>query len=75
IGGYNSSYSLDFSKEYNSHLFYDFGPSYLIEQRSMEVHGKLIMPIFKNQALVTQVSHYFFNNSTFFNAGWRIYWA
>ena len=75
IGGYNSSYALDFSKEYNSHLFYDFGPSYLVEQKSFEIHGKLIFPTFKNQALVLQGSHYFFNNSTFINAGWRVYWA
>ena len=75
IGGYSSSYALDFSKEYNSHLFYDLGPSYLVEQQSFEVHGKLIVPVFKNQALVFQGSHYFFNNSTFINAGWRVYWA
>lgn len=75
IGGYNSSYALDFSKEYSSHLFYDIGPSYLVEQKSFEVHGKLIFPTSKNQALVIQASHYFFNNSTFINAGWRVYWA
>lgn len=75
IGGYNSSYSLDLSKEYSSHLFYDFGPSYLIEQASWEIHGKLIVPILKNQAIVVQGSHYMFNNSTFATAGWRIYWA
>jgi tetratricopeptide (TPR) repeat protein len=75
IGGYTSSYSLDLSKEYNSHLFYDLGPSYLVEQQSWEVHGRLIFPIFKTQALVFQASHYMFNNSTFINAGWRMYWA
>lgn len=75
VGGYNSSYSLDFSKEYSSHLFYDFGPSYLVEQQSWEVHGRLIFPVFKNQAFVAQGSHYFFNRSTFVNAGWRVYWA
>ena len=75
IGGFSSSYALDFTKEYNSHLFYDFGPSYLVEQKSFEAHGKLIFPVFKNQAFVLQASHYIFNNSTFINAGWRVYWA
>lgn len=75
IGGFSSSYSLDFSKELNNHLFYDIGPSYLVEQKSWEAHGRLILPVFKNQALVVQASHYIFNNSTFLNAGWRVYWA
>lgn len=75
IGGYNESYALDFSKEYTSHLFYDVGPSYLVQQKSWEVHGRLIFPVFKNQAFVAQVSHFMFNNSTFINAGWRVYWA
>lgn len=75
IGGFNSSYSLDFSKGYNTHLFYNLGSSYLVEQRSWELHGRLIYPIFKNQSLTLQGSHYFFNNSTFVNVGWRWYWA
>lgn len=75
IGCFNSSYSLDFSKGYNTHLFYNLGSSYLVEQRSWELHGRLIYPIFKNQSLTLQGSHYFFNNSTFVNVGWRWYWA
>ncbi|RUQ81569.1 tetratricopeptide repeat protein [Legionella septentrionalis] len=75
IGGYNSSYSLDFNKEYNNHLFYNFGSAYLVEQKSMEIHGRLIFPVSQNQALMVQGSHYFFNDSTFINAGWRVYWA
>ncbi|KTC92937.1 MULTISPECIES: tetratricopeptide repeat protein [Legionella] len=74
IGGYNSSYSLDFSKEVNNRFFYDIGPSYLEQQKSWEVHGRLIFPIFKNQALVAEGSHYFFNRSTYLTGGWRIYW-
>nr|HAT8715239.1 tetratricopeptide repeat protein [Legionella jordanis] len=75
IGGHNSSYSLDFSKEFNKRLFYNVGPSYLVDQQSWEVHGRLILPVFKSQALVAEASHYFFNRSTFIIAGWRIYWA
>ncbi|KTD60069.1 tetratricopeptide repeat protein [Legionella shakespearei] len=75
IGGFNSSYALDFSKEYLNHFFYDIGPSYLVEQESWEVHGRLVVPVFKNQALLAQCSHYFFNRSTFITAGWRVYWA
>ncbi len=75
IGGYNTSYSLDFSKEYNNRVFYNFGPSYLIQQKSWEIHGRFILPIFINQALVAEGSHYFFNRSTFVTAGWRVYWA
>jgi tetratricopeptide (TPR) repeat protein len=75
IGGFNTSYALDFSKEYNNRVFYNFGPSYLIQQRSWEVHARVILPIFINQALTAEGSHYFFNKSTFITAGWRVYWA
>lgn len=75
IGGYNSTYALDLSKESTDHLFYDMGLSYLVEQSSFEVHGKLIFPVFKNQAFVAEGSHYFFNRSTFITAGWRVYFA
>ncbi len=75
IGGYSSSYALDFGKEYYSHLFYNLGSAYLVEQKSYEVHGRLILPVFKNQALIAQGSHYFFNNSNFVTVGWRVYWA
>lgn len=75
IDGYNSSYALDFSKEYDTHLFYGFGPSYLPEQKSWEIHGRVILPLFGNAALVAEGSHYFFNNSTFITAGWRFYWG
>lgn len=74
IGGYSASYSLDFSKEVNNRFFYDIGPSYLERQKSWEVHGRLIFPIFKNQALVAEGSHYFFNRSTYLTGGWRVYW-
>lgn len=70
-----SSYSLDFSKEYDNRLFYGFGPSYSPELQNWEVHGRIILPLFKNQAFVADYSHFFFNNSTFMNAGWRFYWA
>lgn len=76
IGGYTSSYVIDLKKEFSNRFFYDLGASYLPQQQgSWEVHGKLILPIFKNQALVSEYSHYFFNNSTYFIAGWRVYWA
>lgn len=75
IGGYNSSYSLDLSKEFGTHFYYNFGPSYLVEQQSWELHGKLIIPFFEKQAMVIQGSHYLFNRSTFVTAGWRVYWA
>lgn len=76
IGGYSSSYVLDLSKEFSNRFFYDLGTSYLPQQQnSWEVHGKLLLPIVRNLALVTEVSHYFFNDSTFITAGWRIYWA
>ena len=76
IGGYSSSYVLDFSKEFSNSFFYDLGTSYLPQQqKSWELHGKLLLPIFRNHALVGEFSHYFFNDSTFITAGWRIYWA
>lgn len=75
VGGPSQSYSLDFSKEYGSRLFYSFGPSYSPTLDNWEIHGRLIWPVFKNQAFVADFSHYYFNNSTFINAGWRLYWA
>lgn len=75
IGGKSSSYALDFSKEFANRLFYDIGASYLPVQHSPEVHGRLVLPILKDQALVAEYSHYLFNNSTFATAGWRFYWA
>ena len=75
IGGKSSSYSLDLSKEYASRLFYSFGPSYSPTLKNWEVHGKITLPTFTNQALIADVSHYFFNKSTFLNVGWQFYWA
>jgi Flp pilus assembly protein TadD len=75
IGGYTSSYALDFNKEFPNRLFYDFGTSFLPQQKSWEIHGRCILPTFRNQALVVEYSHYLFNKSTFVNAGWRVYWA
>lgn len=75
VGGKSSAYALDFSKEFANRFFYDIGPSYLPVQNSWEVHGRLILPILTNQALVAEYSHYFFNNSTFATAGWRFYWG
>ncbi len=76
IGGYSSSYVLDFSKEFSNSFFYDLGTSYLPQQqKSWEIHGKILLPIFRNHALVGEFSHYFFNDSSFITAGWRIYWA
>ncbi|MDP1604267.1 MAG: tetratricopeptide repeat protein [Legionella sp.] len=75
IGGKSESYALDFSKEFSNRLFYDIGPSYLPREKSWEIHGRLILPTFKNQAFVAEYSHYVFNRSTFATAGWRFYWA
>lgn len=75
IGGKNETYALDFSKEYSNRLFYNVGPSYLPREDSWEIHGRVIVPTFKNQALVAEYSHYFFNKSTFATLGWRFYWA
>jgi tetratricopeptide (TPR) repeat protein len=74
IAGISSAYSFDLSKEYVNHLFYDIGTAYSPTLKNWEVHGRIILPTFTNQALVADYSHYFFNNSTFFNAGWRVYW-
>lgn len=75
IGGKSSSYSLDFTKEYPSRLFYNIGPSYSPTLKNWEIHGKITLPTYKNQALIADISHFFFNQSTFLNVGWQFYWA
>ena len=72
--GTSSSYSLDFSKEYASHLFYNIGTAYSPTLKNWDIHGRIIWPTFTNQAFVADFSHYYFNNSSFINAGWRVYW-
>lgn len=73
--GKSSSYSLDFSKEYANRFYYNVGPSYSPTLHNWEFHGKLTIPTVTNQAIIADCSHYLFNNSTFVNVGWKIYWA
>lgn len=75
IGGQNTTYSLDLSKEFANSAFYDVGASYNTTQKFWGYHGRLIFPTFKHQAIEGAVEHYEFNNTTIFSAGWRIYWA
>lgn len=74
FGGPSSAYSIDLSKQFDDHRFYDIGTAYSPTLKNWELHGRIIWPTFENQAFVADFSHYYFNNSTFINAGWRIYW-
>ncbi|CAN5456262.1 hypothetical protein BH10PSE19_BH10PSE19_05600 [soil metagenome] len=73
LGGDSSAYSFDLSKEYY-HAFYDVGTAYSPTTSSWQVHGRVILPILKNQSAIANYEHYFFNNSTYFTVGWRLYW-
>ncbi|WP_133135000.1 tetratricopeptide repeat protein [Legionella rowbothamii] len=75
IGGQNTTYSIDLSKEFANSAFYDVGASYNTTQKFWGYHGRLIFPTFKHQAIEGSVEHYEFNNITIFAAGWRIYWG
>lgn len=75
IGGQNTTYSLDLSKEFENTAFYNVGASYNTTQKFWGYHGRLIFPTFKHQAIEGAVEHYEFNNITIFSAGWRVYWA
>lgn len=76
FGGQTTAYALDFSKEFANHAFYDVGSAYSpTPQRQWEVHGTLVLPITKNQAVEAIYEHYFSNGgTTYFTVGWRIYW-
>jgi hypothetical protein len=45
---------VDFTKEFTNHFSYDLGFSYLPQQKSLEEHGRLIIPIFPKQAFYVE---------------------
>lgn len=75
IGGQNTTYAIDLSKEFANAAFYNVGTSYNTTQKFWGYHGRIIWPTFKNQALEGSVEHYNFNRITIFAVGWRLYWA
>ncbi len=74
VGGGTAAYALDLSKEFTNRAYYDVGTSYSPSQLSWETHARLILPIFKNQALESIYEHLYFNGTTAVSIGWRIYW-
>jgi tetratricopeptide (TPR) repeat protein len=74
IGGTTTAYSFDLSKEFSNRLFYQVGTAYSPTLHNWDLHGWLILPIAKNQAIEARVQHYFFNSSTYAGLGWRVYW-
>ncbi len=73
IGGQSRAYSFDLNKEFSTKTFYDLGAAYSTTQKSWEIHGRLILMIFKNSGLEAYYSHYYFNDTTVGSIGWRIY--
>lgn len=72
-GGGNSAYSFDLSREFANRAFYNAGTSYSPSQKSWSLHGRFILPLFKNQGLEGLYEHDYFNDTTIYSLGWRIY--
>lgn len=75
LGGSAESYSFDLGKEFAFNSFYNIGTSYNATQKFWGYHGRVILPILKDQALEGAAEHYDFNRITIFSLGWRVYWG